>query len=483
MNWWVLQRKVHASWLIAICCMGIFTGVVVARYSVLWLSPLFYLAVAIICIIATFRWNRIYIIPLAILGGFTLGMARGTVAQTALNRFKPLYGQNVNVVGVVTDDVDIGTGDQVVIRLSTATINGREIVGNLWVVSGSAVIKRGDRLELNGKIAPGFGSFAGTIYKAKIRNIIHPQPADLALAIRDWFASKIRSVLSEPEASLGIGFLVGQRRALSADLVTALQTVGLTHIVVASGYNLTILVRIARRLFAKISKYLSAMTSLVMIGAFITITGASPSMTRAGFVSVLSLAAWYYGRQFHPLILLSLAIAATVLINPSYAWGDLGWQLSFAAFAGVMVLAPLVRHYFFGDTKLGLVPQVLTETISAQIITAPILVLTFGQISNIAIVANLMVLPLIPLAMLLTFVAGLAGAIAPGISHLLSLPASLLLKYMSSVINFFADLPWAVSKFQPSPLAVVGCYVLVLAICLYMWRVTKYNLRDVNLVE
>ena len=60
-------------------------------------------------------------------------------------------------------------------------------------------------------------------------------------------------------------------------------------------------------------------------------------------------------------------VAITVLINPSYAWGDVGWQLSFAAFAGVMLLAPLLQSYYFGDKKPGTVRQILGETIAATL--------------------------------------------------------------------------------------------------------------------
>lgn len=102
----------------------------------------------------------------------------------------------------------------------------------------------------------------------------------------------------------------------------------------------------SRKLFLKLSKYLSALLSGIMILCFMAVTGLSPSMTRAGLVSSMSLLAWYYGRGFHPFVLLPVAAAITVLLQPSYVWGDLGWQLSFAAFIGVMVLGPLLQAYF-----------------------------------------------------------------------------------------------------------------------------------------
>ena len=224
----------------------------------------------------------------------------------------------------------------------------------------------------------------------------------------------------------------------------------MTHIIVASGYNLTILVRFSRRIFEKISKYLSMVFSVFMIVAFISITGLSPSMSRAGFVSILCLMTWYYGRKFHPVVLLSIAMAVTLIFNPSYAWGDIGWQLSFMAFAGVMILAPLLQRYFFGDKKIGFIKQILSETISAQIVTAPIIIMSFGQISNLAIIANLLILPLVPLTMFLTFIAGLGSLIFPSYASMIGLPAKFILDYMIEVIKGLSNIPWAVSKFELS---------------------------------
>lgn len=483
MNWWAFKRKVHPSWLVAVTCVGVSAGVFLARYvGVTGSESTICLVVSLIIIIVSMSLKYRYLIPLLILGGILLGLWRGSLFTVKMASFESLYGGTVYVNGVVKDDVDTGSSGQIVIRLDDIKIGGESMQGMLWVISDNADIKRGDELALHGELREGFGNFSGVIRNAVIDRIIHSNK-DLALVVRDRFANAIRVALPDPEASLGIGYLVGQRRSLPTDLVLALQMAGLTHIVVASGYNLTILVRLTRRLFARISKYLSVLTAVIMIISFTAITGMSPSMSRAGLVAGLSLAAWYYGRRFHPLVLLCLAAAITLLINPAYAWGDLGWQLSFAAFAGVMILAPLLQRYLFGDKKPGFIRQILGETISAQIATAPLLIAAFGQISNVAVFPNLLILPLVPFAMLLTFIAGIGNLILPVISNLLALPAYWLLHYMVSVAEFFADLPWAVSNLRFGTIGILICYVLVISACLYMSKVTKYKLRDVNLVE
>jgi len=484
MNFWLLKRKIHASWLIAIGCFCMFVGVFLSQYfRQYFFSSIVCLIISILLIVIVLWRRYIYLIPILVIGGMLFGFWRGSISQNELAQFNSLYGKSITVEGGVKDDIDTGTGDQIVIRLDKLAMGNKELPGVLWVTTAGQDIKRGDKLVITGKLAEGFGNFTGVMYRANIDKIIHPQPGDTARVIRDWFADAVRRVVPEPESSLGIGYLVGQRRALPADLATALQIAGLTHVVVASGYNLTILVRLTRRIFVKISKYLAALSASVMIVSFIAITGMSPSMSRAGLVSGLSLAAWYYGRKFHPIVLLSLAIAITVIINPSYAWGDLGWQLSFAAFAGVMILAPLVQRYFFGDKKPGTIQQILGETVSAQLVTAPILIMSFGQLSNVAVISNLLILPFVPLTMLLTFIAGIGSLFIPMMSIFIAMPATWLLTYMVKVTEYLASLPWAMSVVNISWWAVSVCYAVIVLACVYMQWATRFDLRETNLVE
>jgi competence protein ComEC len=305
----------------------------------------------------------------------------------------------------------------------------------------------------------------------------------MALDVRDGFAGNIRQAITEPEASLGIGYLLGQKSALPSDLVDALKVAGLTHIVVASGYNLTILVRIGRRLFAKISKYLAMLTGSGLIVGFVAMTGLSPSMTRAGLVAGLGLWAWYYGRKFHPITLLAVAASVTVLVNPSYVWGDLGWLLSFAAFAGVMIIAPIATAYFFGEGNVPFVGQLLIETISAQIATLPIMIMAFQQLSVIAPIANLLVLPIIPLVMLLVALAGVGVMVVPAFAGVIGWPAEQLLHIQIGIINWCADIPWALEKPEWQWWGVVLYAAMLTTIIMHMKFRAGYKLYTASIVE
>ncbi|HEU5122106.1 MAG TPA: ComEC/Rec2 family competence protein, partial [Candidatus Saccharimonadales bacterium] len=338
-----------------------------------------------------------------------------------------------------------------------------------------------DKVIVKAKLAEGFGGFSASMFRAEVVSI--KRSNDVALEVRDWFSEQVRKVIDEPAAALGLGFLTGQKQGLPPELEEAMKTAGLTHIIVASGYNLTILVRLARRTFARISKYLAALASAGLISGFMAVTGASPSMSRAGLVAGLCLVAWYYGRKFHPLVLLPCAAAITLLANPTYGWGDLGWQLSFAAFAGVMIVAPLMQAYFFGSKKPGMIRQIAGETIAAQVATLPILIGAFGQFSNVALFANLLTVPLVPLAMLLVFLTGLCAAFILPIAGIIGGGATLLLSYMIAVTNFFASQTWALTEMTLPWYGIVISYVVLIGVSGYFWWATRFNLRSANIVE
>jgi competence protein ComEC len=482
MHWWVLKKRVHVSWIITIYCFSMAVGVYLSQFNNQFFSICFLIISAVLLIIACYK-NIIALILIAIIGGLLLGLWRGSLAKIESYKYNEYIGQKVEIIGTLKIDPDISESGKSSIQLKTSHVNKKQINGDIWITMFGDELRQGDEIFISGVLLKGFGNYNGTIYGAKLIRIINTSSMNWLSDFKIIFSSAIEKAVGKTQAKLAVGFLLGQKRALSADMVSALQAVGLTHIVVASGYNLTILVRLARRLFEKNSKYLSALASVIMIVFFIMITGISPSMSRAGFVALVSLLAWYYGRKFHPITLLAMGMAVTLLFRPNYIWGDIGWQLSFAAFAGVMIVAPLIQRYLFGDKKPGNFWQILGETVAAQIATLPIIILAFGQISNIAVLANVFVLPFVPLVMLLSFVAGVGGLIFPNAAFIVGFPAKIILDYMIFIVEKMSYIPWAINEIDMTNFAAIIYYLLLAAICLYLMHKTKYKLREVNLVE
>lgn len=480
-----LRRRVHVSWHVAALSWGILAGTALALtlpeglfYGLAWS-----VTAASLTVIALVKRSLGYII-LILVAGCLFGLWRGSQELHQLAKYRPLYGHILTVKGSVAEDVATNENGTKQIKLSNITIDHAHLNGQVWVeTSANASIKRGDTLVLKGKLGKGFGNMAATMYHSQLISAERPQPGDIAREVRDWFADHVRMAIAEPQASLGIGYLTGQRSALPEDLSEQLRLLGLTHIVVASGYNLTILVRLARQLFARASRYLSAISAGAMIGAFVLVTGFSPSMSRAGLVAGLSLLAWYYGRVIHPFVLLPFAAATTVIINPSFMWGDIGWYLSFAAFAGVIILAPLLQHYFWGEGEGGVLRRIFIETASAQLATMPIIACIFGQFAPLALPANLLILPLIPLAMLLTFIAGVGTIIIPSLANVFGWPASIILQYMTTVADWLARLPFAQAEVTFNAWMLIASYAALAGGALYMWRKTRHSFARDSIVE
>jgi competence protein ComEC len=433
---------------------------------------------------ATFLWRSRAMVITALLAGILFGLWRGSLERVELAKYQQFIGTSVVIQGKISEDVERGNSNEMRLKLQDIMIANIKLPGELWASASSRIeIKRSDIVTLGGKLREGFGNFPASMSFAKVIKAERPDGADVARDMRDGFASGVRRAITEPMASLGVGYLTGQRSTLPPELDEQLKIAGLTHVVVASGYNLTILVRFARRVFARFSKYASTMLAAAMIVGFVLVTGFSPSMSRAAAVTGLSLATWYYGRAVHPLVLLPFVAAITLALNPLFLWGDIGWYLSFAAFTGVMLLSPMVHEHFWGKKKAGMVRQIVVDTSCAQMVTMPIIAFSFGSYAPYALLANLLVLPLIPLAMALTFVAGITGLLFAGVASVVGKPAEVLLGYMVGVAQWVADLPGAQGEVVFGVELLAGSYVVIMAFALFLWRRTGHNFRGDSMIE
>jgi competence protein ComEC len=453
-----------------LCGLGIAaTG---ARLGWIWV-------IATLLLLPCVRKRRLLVaVPIVVAVGMAWGLARGGDMVQQLAGYRQYIGQKVSVTGTVAEDTTHSNDHQLVLLLGNVAINGQQLPGKIRVKSLAPVEpRRGDHIRVSGKLYDGFGNYQAAVYFAEIRIVteVH-NPIDV---LRREFAARLYSLLPDTQAGLGLGFLLGIKASVPDTLSDQLKLLGLTHIVVASGYNLTILVRLARRLFASMSHYVMTLASGAMIVGFVTITGFSPSMSRAALVAGLCVLAWYYGRRIHPALLITLAAAITAAIHPLYVWSDIGWWLSFLAFAGVMLLAPLLQRRIFGKRKPKLLGQIVIETICAQITTLPLLLMIFGDLSVLSLVANVLVVPLIPIAMALTLVAGAIGWSLPVVAW----PAIWLLTYMCQLVQLLSSVSWASVPLSISVPVCLLLYGLVALIGVVLFRKTKYDYLGSSMIE
>lgn len=418
-----------------------------------------------------FRLNKLSLLSIIVIG-LMLGCWRGSIFLRQIAPYSVLARQQVHIVAVAKTDAVYGQRSQLEFDVGNIELHQpypSGLVGTIGVGGfGEPMIYRGDKVEVAAKLYPTRGARQARMSYAKIRKIESGRSAINKL--RRKFAASLQSVLPEPLSSLGLGILLGQRTTLPDSLDEDLSRSGLTHIVAVSGYNLTILVQLAHRWLRNRSKYQATVLTLSMITLFLILTGSSASIVRAAVVSGLSIWAGYYGRTIKPTLLILLVAVLTAGWFPPYLWSDLGWHLSFLAFIGILLLAPLVTKRFWTDRQPKLVARLVIETSCAQLMTMPIIMYIFGRVSAVSLVANMLVVPLVPLAMALSFTSGIAGILAPAIAGWLAWPARILLLYQVDMIGLTARLPNAAIDLSLSLWQLVLFYLLILLVGVVWWK-------------
>jgi len=470
----LFNHKVKRITLLYVFLFNVLVGLFLVKYNFLFSKTLF-LSVAILTPFI-FKKTLISILVIGLLG-FSLGLWRGSYIKNEINKYDSLIGESVQVYGRVADDPSYNDRKQTEFHITnTATDQGVELYGKIKVsVFGGSDLKRNDLIKVSGKLYEGYGNRQGSMYYAEFETIGRTNsPVE---KFRQKYFAGVNSSLPEPQSSLGLGFLVGLKTLLPEDLLEILSITGLTHIVAVSGYNLTILVRYTRKFFMRFSKFIATAISVSLIIGFLAVTGISPSIARASIVSGFALLGWYYGREIKPMILILLGASITAFISPTYIWLDLGWWLSFLAFFGVLILAPLISGKLL-KKEPGPIKRVMIETFSAQIFALPLIMLIFGELSLISIIANVLILPLIPLAMVLTFFAGIAGMLVPDIAGWVAFPAKILLTFMTELINLLSKVPYALIIIDISEFKFLAIMVVLILTTIVLAKKSGIKLRN-----
>ncbi len=449
---------------ISLIFAALLAGIALGRFG--FTIPVWMVAAATIGALVICR-TRLFTLGLIILA-LTLGLWRTEVYLAQQGIITDLVGQKIVAEGIVADDPSFDPRGFIVFKLGELKLNGQAVPGDIQIRMYQTNMHRGYQVHAEGKLRAGFGNTLAELSYPKLQ-IVSMQQSWLE-QIRQKFFVGMKTALAEPMASFGLGLLVGIRSLIPKDMAAQLSLVGLSHLVAVSGYNLTIIVTAAHRLLERFGRGIALISSLWLIGGFLLVTGASASIVRASFVSVLALFAAFYGRRFDAMAIILLTAGLTAIYKPAYL-SDLGWLLSYLAFFGIMILAPALQARL-GNPKNILV-KLFIESSAAQIMTVPLILFFFGELSIVAPFTNLIILPMVPLAMLLGFVAGLAGMIAPAFAGWLAWPADLLLRFMLGIVQYAADLPWAGTTFKITLVSMLVMYGLIIAAIVVMKRINQ----------
>lgn len=283
--------------------------------------------------------------------------------------------------------------------------------------------------------------------------------------IKRVLIAKIGQIMPEPQAGLLGGLLLGTR-GFSQELAEYFRITGTSHIVAISGYNVTIVAGIIDGALKRFGRSVSFYGSLLGVAGLVIITGAEASVVRAGFMGGLLLLARQSGRVYTSLQSVVFSAALMISQNPQLLIYDIGFQLSFAALAGLMYLEPAL------DQTLPSLPakDYWLPTLAAQITTTPLLLYHFGNFSFVSMLANFLVLAVIPWAMLAGFTAVVLALLWPASGALAGSVAWLPLKYIIAAVEWCARLPGAAASNIPFPLWAAAVYYLILIGWLNQWK-------------
>jgi competence protein ComEC len=273
-------------------------------------------------------------------------------------------------------------------------------------------------------------------------------------AIRDRAEVSLGRGTPGAEAALLRGFVLGEDDRIDPATIEDFKRSGLAHLLAVSGENVMLLGLLAAPLLGLLGVPLRArlLCILALIAVYVPVTGAGPSIQRAGVMGAAGVVAALAGRPRSRWYAVLLAAFATLVLNPR-ASGDPGWQLSFAAVVGILVWAPPLRDLLLGGPASGArrpvsglrraVAEGASVTIAATLATAPLFSAEFGAVSPASLPANLLALPAVAPVMWLGMLAAIAGQV-PGLPvEPLTGLAGLLAAYVAQVAHWLARPGWA----------------------------------------
>jgi competence protein ComEC len=292
----------------------------------------------------------------------------------------------------------------------------------------------------------------------------------LLLTGKQLFLTSIKHVIPEPAVGLGSGLLLGVKAALGEDIESDFRKTGIIHIVVLSGYNVMLVATFILFIFSfLLSPRVRLVAGIVAIIAFALVVGLSATVVRASIMAVLVLVAQSFGRQYDVLRALFFAGAIMLMINPYLLMYDIGFQLSFMATLGLLLIVPHFESKGIEGKNIFGMRDFFFATVSTQIAVLPLLLYHIGEVSLISVVVNMFVLPVVPVAMLLTFITGIIGLFSITVASVIGFMALISLNYILFIAKWFAALPFAaVTVPQFSFIGVVLLYAAFAGIYIYI---------------
>jgi competence protein ComEC len=453
------------------------------------------------------RKHLISLVSIFILG-FGLGVLRYEIKDNVSldNNLESRTGQKIIIEGIVSDEPSKKENN---VQLQIDFKNLDDLNGSSTKIFGQAIVgvdfypefKYGDLVKVEGKLEKPQNisgvngrNFDYTSYlekdgieyemnfaKATLISSGHGNFLKSALFnIKNAFTENINKVISEPQASLLGGILLGAKSSMSKDLTNTFKIAGLSHIVALSGYNITVVAEAIMNTLSFLPRTFALSGGVLGILLFVIMSGASSTAVRAALMSLVVILAQATRRNYQIGRALLFAGLLMLIYNPMTLVFDISFQLSFLATIAIVYVAPIMEKRFdFVTEKFGL-RNTIASTLSAQLLVLPLILYQMGTLSFVALPTNILILFIIPATMFFGFFTGVVGFA----STILSLPLAwitwFLLTYIIKVAELFANLPFSsivVPSFSVSLLFFLYLLVFAFVWCLKEANFDKHSLK------
>ena len=402
--------------------------------------------------------------PLFVAGGVGIAFAHAD-APDPLEDLAGLEPGGVIIVGkVASPPVQSGYGYRADVRVEHLWHEGREVLrgGGVEVFAGDLSVGVGDRVRVDGEISlPEVGEdgfdYARYLATKRISAVVEATSVYPVGDGRGWIGRVHRRTdvalghgLRPTEAAVVRGMVLGDRSLIPEELEVAFQRSGVTHVLAISGQHVAILAAVVffgLRL-AAVPPNARAGVTILLAWLYIVIAGAPPSAIRAGVVATFVLAAKPLGRQVSALHFMTTMLAAVLAYNPLLVYST-GFQLSVAAVFGILLLRePLnalvdrtVLRPF--DEPPRVLSNLISVSLAAQISTTPVVAATFGEVSTVGVLTNLMAVPISGPILTLGLLGSLLGNVTSALAYPLNACNGFLVTLLIAVASFAASLPFA----------------------------------------
>lgn len=284
------------------------------------------------------------------------------------------------------------------------------------------------------------------------------------------------------EAELARGFVLGADEGIDARTEEDFRRSGLAHLLAVSGQNVTLLALLAMPLLAAFGIPLRErlLWVLGLIAVYVSLAGAAPSIQRAAVMGAAGWVATLAGRRASRLFALAVALLVTLAIDPAIG-GEVGWQLSFAAVAGILVLATPLRASISARLDGSAWPRALGEgiavTVAATVATAPLIAFHFETFSTTTLLANVLALPAVAPAMWLGMASAAAAQIPGCPAEAFNVPNAFLLAYIAQVAAWCGRPEWAEVQVSLDGAGLAASYVALAAVSVVLLRFRSRAVR------